>query len=80
MAVLNTATEQRVLTEDEPYTIERLNNRYYFTAELVTEHDKVSVRIWVYDAVANTELVSPRVVSETEASSIWQSWYGVLSA
>jgi hypothetical protein len=78
MAVLTTTTGQHVLTPDEPYTIARLANRYYFIAEFVT--DTNAVKICIYDAVADTELVTLRTVSEADASTIWQSWYGALSA
>lgn len=77
MTVLTTTTGQHVLTPDEPYTIMRLANRYYFIAELVT--DSNAIKICIYDAAVDTELVTPRTVSEADASRIWQSWYGALS-
>ena len=77
MAVLTTTTGQHVFTNDEPYLVRRLNKRYYLIAERVTESD--TIRICVYDAVADIELVTPRIVPADEASTIWQTWYRALS-
>ena len=80
MAVLTTPTEQYVLTDDNPYAILRLKKRFYMTAERVQKGGAELIRIWVYDAMTDTDMVAPSVVSETEASTIWQAWYQKLSA
>ena len=80
MAVLDTPMGQQVLTDEEPYIIERLKNRYYFTAELIHDGDQEAIRIWVYDAVAETELVTPQIVSVAKASKVWQAMFCQLSA
>jgi hypothetical protein len=80
MAVLDTPMGQQVLNDEEPYIIERLKDRYYFTAELIQDGDPEAIRIWVYDAVAEIELVPPQIVSAAKASQIWQAMFHQLSA
>lgn len=79
MAVLTTPTGTHVFSADEPYIIERVKQRYYFIAELVTDGGQEFIRVSIYDAVAKVDVVPPRVVSDTEASTLWQTWYGVLA-
>jgi hypothetical protein len=80
MAILDTPLGQQVLNDEEPYIIERLKDRYYFTAELIQDGAQEAIRIWVYDAVADTELITPQIVSAAQASEIWQSMFRKLSA
>ena len=79
MAVLHTTTGRHVLTADNPYVVERVKQRYYFTAERVADGSTESLRVSVYDAVTHVYLVAPHVVSEADAATIWQGWYGALS-
>ena len=80
MAILDTPMGQQVLNDEEPYIIERLKDRYYFTAELIQDGAQEAIRIWVYDAVTDTELVTPQIVSAAQASEIWQAMFRKLSA
>ena len=66
MAVLNTATGQRVLTKDEPYAIERLRNRYYFTAGTARGFAQIGSR-----RHPDTTLGSACLTSSLEQMYIW---------
>lgn len=80
MVALDTPMGQQVLNDEEPYIIKRLKDRYYFTAELLQDGNQETIRIWVYDAVAKTDLVAPQIVSVAQASAIWQTMFCQLSA